>query len=298
MQSVSLLDGSMGEELIQRGYAKKGGLWSAYALVHHPEEVKRLHCDYIHAGARHITTNTYSTVPSYLEKEGLTHRLDELVDLAGQIARESVEDAREEALILGSLPPLNESYRPDLVPDRETSLPVYRRLVAGLSSYVDILLAETMSSIDEAVTVATAVREDSIANQKPFWVALTVEDAPTGDLRSSETVEAAIAALGAFEPSAILFNCSSPASIQKAIERAVQVTDLPIGGYPNRFRPVPNDWDLDNEVEIERDLSLTPITLADWLERFVEAGASFVGGCCGIGPDHIHEASRRFNSQN
>ena len=101
-----ILDGGMGSELIRRGAGDARGLWSARALLEAPESVVGVHRDYMAVGAEIIITNTYSTIPSYLL---------ELTELAGSLARSAVEGAPGEARVAGSLPPLSESYRPDLV---------------------------------------------------------------------------------------------------------------------------------------------------------------------------------------
>ena len=84
---LTIMDGGMGSELLKRS-GQRGGLWSAQALLDAPETVAQVHQDYIDAGARLIITNTYSTVPSYLQKGGWQDRFLELATLAGQIARD------------------------------------------------------------------------------------------------------------------------------------------------------------------------------------------------------------------
>ena len=105
---ITILDGGMGAELIRRGAATSGGLWSAQALLDNPEAVVETHHDFIRAGARLIITNSYSSIPSYLEKEGLEDRYEELTSLAGQLARRAADETKENVRGAGSLPPLSE----------------------------------------------------------------------------------------------------------------------------------------------------------------------------------------------
>ena len=65
MARLTILDGGMGGELIRRGVAESGGLWSARALIDAPDEVVAAHRAFIDAGARQITTNSYSSIPSF-----------------------------------------------------------------------------------------------------------------------------------------------------------------------------------------------------------------------------------------
>ncbi len=288
-RSVTLMDGSMGEELADRGYSTRDGLWSARALIDYPHEVVALHKEYLAAGADVITTNTYSTVPSYLDKVGMGHRVSELATLAAQLARSALDESDQSGKkrVAGCLPPLDESYRPDLVPTARESIPIYVELIRCLGPTVDLFIAETMSSIDEATHVADALRASQDLVRREWIVSFTLDDRDGTKLRSGETVTDAVNAIGAYEPIAILFNCTTPESILAGIESAHEVASCRIGGYPNRFKPVPEDWTLDDDQEIIRDAGLTPQSFVEWSNQFIEAGASYLGGCCGIGPTYI-----------
>ena len=74
-----ILDGSMGNELLKRTNKPSSGLWSAQFLIDSPNLVKEVHQAYVDVGAQVITTNTYSTIPSYLEKENKTHLMKDLI---------------------------------------------------------------------------------------------------------------------------------------------------------------------------------------------------------------------------
>ena len=291
------MDGSMGEELADRGFSTRDGLWSAQALVDYPGEVASLHKEYLTAGAQIITTNTYSTIPSYLDKAGMSHRMRELATLAGYLARAALDESgSREGRIAGCLPPLDESYRPDLVPPAHEAIPVYRELIDSLASYVDLFLAETMSSIDEAMHVAEALRESqSISRRFEWMVSFTLDDRDGTKLRSGETINTAVDAILVHEPIAVLFNCTTPQSVLSGIECAKKVASCRLGGYPNRFKPVPEEWTLDDDQEIVRDAGLTPESFVGWSNRFVEAGATYLGGCCGIGPSYIDALARHLD---
>ena len=100
-------------------------MWSAQFLIDSPNLVKEVHQAYVDVGAKVITTNTYSTIPSYLQKENKTHLMKDLIRKAGVIAREVADANNQEILVAGSLPPLDESYRPDLVPEEKESIHIY-----------------------------------------------------------------------------------------------------------------------------------------------------------------------------
>lgn len=273
----------MGAELIKRGLTPRTGLWSARALLDEPEGVVQVHADYIEVGASVITTNSYSTIPSYLAKAGMAESYQELTVVAAKLARRAADSATIPVRVAGCLPPLDESYRHDLVPEDEPSQAVYRELVTVLTPYADLYLCETMSCVREAVNASSAAR--AVDPHKPLWVAWTLHETAGEGLRSGESLADALAAVQPFEPDAYLFNCTSPAAISAAVETLAKLTNKPIGAYPNSYH-VPEGWTLDNEKSIEAREMTTEDFVAfsrDWRNK----GASILGGCCGIGPSHI-----------
>ena len=286
--TITLMDGSMGEVLADRGFSTRDGLWSAQALLDYPDEVKKLHKEYLAAGSQIITTNTYSTIPSYLEKAGMRDRVGELTAFAARLARQAVEEHGDaNRKVAGCLPPLRESYRPDLVPPAVEAVPVYREMIKAMDEWVDLFLAETMSSIDEAMHVAEALFSAPNRQTSDWIVAFTLDDRDGSKLRSGESVIDAVKKIEEHRPIAVLFNCTTPESILAGLRQAREVATRRIGGYPNRFKPVPKDWTLDDEKEIVRNEELNHRAFVEWSRRFVEAGATYFGGCCGIGTSYI-----------
>ena len=283
---VTLMDGGMGRELIRRGVASRTGLWSAKALLEAPSAIVDTHRDYIAAGARIVTTNSYSCVPSYLDKAGLAYRYVELAALAGRLAREAVDGAGMDVQVAGSLPPLAESYRSDLVVDDAAARPIYAALAQALEPYVDLFLCETMSSIRESRNAAAAARAASSQRGLPVYVSWTLNERPGAGLRSGETIADAFHALDEIEPDGFLFNCTHPDAIEAGVKRIVRLTEKPVGGYPNRF-DVPAGWTLDGEMSVERRAEFETEQFVRAAARCIECGATLVGGCCGIGPEDI-----------
>ena len=273
----------MGNELLARRSDLVSGLWSAQYLIDAPQLVKEIHLEYINAGADLITTNTYSTIPSYLSKKNVENRMPELIGLAGKLAREAADDSEKEIIVAGSLPPLEESYRPDLVIDAEEAIPIYEVLIKELTPFVDIFICETMSSIKEMQHVMEAL--NNLDNKKPVWISWTLREDKKNRLRSGESIEEAFNASATVKPEAYLFNCTDPYAISEGIKVLKQLTQKPIGGYPNVFN-VPDGWTLDNDIQVSvRDLSIEKFL--EFAEEWRKLGASIIGGCCGIGPRFI-----------
>ncbi len=278
-----LMDGSMGNELLTRRSDLVSGLWSAQYLIDAPELVKEVHLEYINSGADLIITNTYSTIPSYLSKKNAEDKMPELIRLAGKLAREAVKDSKKEVRVAGSLPPLEESYRPDLVIEAGEAVPIYETLIKELTPYVDIFICETMSSIEEMQHAMQALK--NLDNEKPVWISWSLKEDKKNQLRSGETIKDALNASAVIEPEAYLFNCTDPYAITEGIKELKKLTKKPIGGYPNVFN-VPDGWTLDNEVQVSvRDLSISKFL--EFAIEWQNLGATIIGGCCGIGPKFI-----------
>lgn len=289
----TLLDGSMGQELINRGAGHHDLLWAAGALLYQPETVRQVHEDYIRAGADVITVNSFSTIRNKFEPAGLMHRFADMNRLAGRLAVEARDAAERQVWIAGSLPPQRGSYRPDLVGAFSEIEPLYREQVDLLAPYVDLFLCETMSTAEEARAAATA----AAGSGKPVWVSWTLEDAPRGDghmhLRSGEPVAEAVDAIRGVDVAAMLFNCSPPEVMALALEELSALTDLPCGAYANAFRPVPERWDYrgdDSLPPVRTDLG--PEVYAGFAAKWISLGARIVGGCCEVGPAHIARLRR------
>ncbi len=283
LEQPVLLDGGMGRELGLRGVEISKLIWSAQALVDAPDVVREVHTDYIQAGADVITTNTYCTLRTHLRKAGLEDRYEELNRLAGQLAVEGRDAADRPALIAGSLAPMFESYRPDLVLPVEQSEPHYREQAGILADYVDFFICETMSKSDESLAAARA----AASTGKPVWVSWNLHPTKHGHLRSGESIAEAVAALQGVPVTGFLANCCMPELIDAGIPNLVATGATYVGGYANTFYPTPDDWTLeDNTLENVRT-DLEPAAYLEFVESWLTQGATVIGGCCGTRPAHI-----------
>ena len=289
---VTLLDGGMGREIQQRRPEAAHGLWSAGVLLDEPDLVIEIHREYIDAGAMVITTNNYSTIPSYLGKSGMEDQYRELTGLAATLARRAVRESGKDVGVAGSLPPLEESYRADLVPPPEVARPIYQGVVEALRDEADLYVCETMSSAIEAHTAASTALAHG--QGKPVYVSWSLDETPGRGLRSGETVKQAVAALAGLDVEGYLFNCTHPEAIEVGLRELKNLTSRPIGCYPNRLNKVPDGWTLDNEITTGLRGDLPREIYVAAMLRSIEAGASIVGGCCGIGPSDIRALAERL----
>ncbi|MCB6184158.1 homocysteine S-methyltransferase family protein [Leeia sp. TBRC 13508] len=296
-QTVKILDGGMGRELNRIGAPFRQPEWSALALMEGPAYVGQVHDAFINNGAEIITTNSYAVVPFHIGDERFEANGEQLAALAGQLARESANKAGHPVMVAGSLSPALGSYRPDLFVEAD-SIRIHQTLIRGLDAYVDVWLAETQSSIAEIRAAHTALA----GNSKPFWVSFTLDDEFPGEdvqLRSGESVAEAVKAALALGVKAVLFNCSQPEVMASAVKAArAEIANagvsVEVGVYANAFPPQPKDAEANSGLD-ELRADLDPPHYLVWAQRWVEAGASIVGGCCGISPEHIGELAKAFH---
>ncbi|MXV35268.1 MULTISPECIES: homocysteine S-methyltransferase family protein [unclassified Saccharibacter] len=306
-QNTLILDGGMGRELHRMGAPFKQPEWSALALFEGPDFVRKAHEAYINAGANIITANSYAVVPYHIGDERFQRHGEELARLAGRLGREAIQNTRpSSASLAGSLPPTGGSYRPDLF-DQSRAQYILSTLIKGLSPSVDLWLAETQSSIAEAQTARQMIDRN---DKRPFWVSFTLDDSQIQSLSSNNHIsitlrsgERLVNALHAMLPlgiDGVLFNCSDPRIMEPALIAASEcIRSEPegkrprLGVYANAF--VSHDHgqgEEANEAISTLDEDLTPQRYASFAAQWAHAGASIIGGCCGIGPEHIAQLSK------
>ena len=268
---VHVMDGAMGTELYASGIfvnVSYDGL-----NLETPDIVENVHRNYVNAGAEVIETNTFGANPVKLSSYGLADRTEEINHAAVDLARRA---ARDRALVVGALGPLGIRIEPLGPTSREEAQDFYRRQVDGLvEGGVDGFVLETFSDLNEMEQAFKAVRSRS---SLPVFCQVTVgDDACTSYGTSPEDVATQVAAWGA---DVIGLNCSvGPAVMLDAVERMAEVTDLPLSAQPNAGLP--------RAVGDRKIYLASPEYMAQYARRMIEAGARFVGGCCGTSPEHI-----------
>jgi len=305
MNTITLLDGGMGQELLRRSSRPVTSLWSADIMLNEPDLVRDLHRDFILSGARVITLNSYTSTPERLAREGLPEQLKGLHQSAMNAALDAIDIAQCDGVnIAGCLPPLVASYQPEVFLPYKESLDSYRRLVELQFNASDIFLCETMASIAEATAACTA----GVESGKPVWLALTVSDTHFGQLRSGEPLSDAVSALASLGAEAILLNCSQPEAVSACWPILLEATNvinsqktkspaLKIGAYANGFVSIESLHPGVTVDVLEARQDLNPQQYAAIAMEWAKNGASIIGGCCEIGPAHIKALHEKLKSQ-
>ena len=285
MTDIALLDGGVGQEIQKRSMTKAHPLWSVKVMFDQPDIVTKVHRDFILSGARVISLNTYAASKSRMTSHGFGDKLELAHETAIKLARQSLKESSAQdgsVQVAGCLGPLVASYVAEVSMDYNNSLNEYRQLVNLQKGGVDLILIETMSNIEEARAAITAVKEADM----PVFVALTIKDNLSNKLRSGEDLRLAIDVLSNENPNGIILNCSSPEAITQAMS-IMALLSIPFGCLANGFTSISplSPGSTVDKLSARKDLS--PKTYAEYVSKWIEAGATIIGGCCEIGPEHI-----------
>ena len=278
-----ILDGGMSNALEDRGHDLSDALWTARLLTDAPAEIAAVHRSYYEAGAQVATTASYQASVAGFEAAGMS-RVE-----AGDAIRRSVTLAREvrDAMaadgtarwVAASVGPYGavladgSEYRGRYGLSRQALRDFHLpRLELLAAADPDLFAVETIPDADEAEVLAGLLDQIGI----PAWFSFSAKGLHT---RAGQPLAEAFAiAASASAVFAVGVNCCAPADVLDAVRLAGEVTGRPAVAYPNSGE----GWNADARTwagDSAYDVGLVP--------GWVRAGASYVGGCCRVGPDTI-----------
>jgi homocysteine S-methyltransferase len=237
--------------------------------------IRAIHTEYRDAGADVLTTNTFGANRVALAQFGLAEKLREINRIGASIARETADSAGRPMFVAGSIGPLPVQPRYEAMYGEMIAEQVESLIEGG----ADFILFETQPTRRALEICAAGMR-----NQPRTPYALSFALVENCESASGESLQRMIAPLPGDVPQPIAWgmNCGvGPDGLLAAVERAVRLTSLPLIVQPNAGMP--------KEVENRRIYFCSPEYLAEYAKRYVNLGASAVGGCCGTTPDHIRE---------
>ena len=279
-KKVHVFDGAMGTVLYGRGVFVN--VCYDELNLRSPELIREIHRDYVKAGAEVLETNTFGANPVKLGHYGLAADTEAINAAAAGLAREA---AGTRASVVGAIGPLGvriEPYGEMAVSEAEAA---FARQVAGLlEGGVDGFILETFGDVTELGAAVAAVKRQS---DLPIVAQMTIgTDGKTHYGTDPQTFGPRLQAIGV---DVIGVNCSvGPAGVLEAVEKLAKVVTVPISAQPNAGLP--------REVEDRKIYMASPEYMGQYAKWIVEAGARFVGGCCGTTPEHIREIAKFVQS--
>ena len=274
---VIVFDGGVGTYLYEKGVF----INTCYDELNltNPDIVTEVHREYVTAGADVIETNTFGANRFRLAAHGLEKKAYEIAKRGAQLAKAVAGD---ETLVAGSVGPLGVLIEPLGKVSFDEAREAFREQVKGLlDGGADIIILETFVLVPELQQAIRAVKE--VNPDTPIMAQVTIND--DGNLLSGATLESFVKAVGDSGVDTIGLNCSvGPKSMLEALETLKTLTPLPISVQPNAGLP--------QSIGGRNIYMTSPEYMAEYAKRFIQTGASIVGGCCGTNPTHIRAIRR------
>lgn len=291
------MDGAMGTEMERRGVAMDDDAWCGAAMADHGDVVRAIHQDYVRAGAEIHIVNSFALARHTLELVGYGDRVAEFNRRAVALCREAIARAGRPMWIAGSLSTFVDAHY-------RVPLPAGAALRANFDEQAGVLrdagcelfCLEMLYDVEISLAAIGA----AAATGAPVSVGFCCSLADDG-----ETVLAGVGKMNIAEHrrfDAVLAELipqlpSDTDIVMTVMHSRFDVTDAalvvlaaawpgPIGVYPNSGTFRPPNWDFDGVS--------TPDEFADAAVRWAAMGAKIIGGCCGIGPEHIAAARARL----
>ncbi len=268
---VYVFDGAMGTRLYDKGIYINRSYDELNIAA--PDLVREVHQEYVNAGADIIETNSFGATRHKLQPYGLESKLREINIAAAKIAREA---AGEKVYVAGALGPLGLRIEPFGPTSFDEAKDMFMEQVeALLEGGVDLFILETFSEIEAIEQAIRAVRE---LTDLPIVAQMTIQ--MDGNTAFGTTPEVFTARLDQLDVDVIGLNCGmGPNHLLNALEKMRPLTSKKLSAQPNAGLP--------RDVQGRQFYMGSPEYMAEFSRRFVQAGAKFVGGCCGTTPTHI-----------
>ena len=288
-----VLDGALATELEARGADLRDSLWSARVLLEQPSLIRAVHDDYFAAGADVAITATYQATFERLAKRGVgAVDATSLMKTAVQIAIDSRDEywstqraaaGAVRPLVAASVGPYGafladgSEYIGNYALDEDALVEWHKQRFSVLAaSGADLLACETIPCGAEARAFLRLLDEHPDARA---WITFTARDGL--HIANGERFSDVARACGAHpQVLAVGVNCTPPQHVESLIREARASTDAAIIVYPNSgetYDATSHNWHRGDPGA----------QFADEATRWLDAGATIVGGCCRTTPADV-----------
>ncbi len=275
-----ILDGATGTELERRGVTMNSAAWSAEAILGAPEVVRAVHADYIRAGADVITCNSFSLARHMLLRAGLEGRFRRLNADAVKIAVAAREGANRPVAVAGSIAPTTFCDDPNLCypPDANAFAWYHEQAEILAEAGADILIIEMIEDIRQGSLAVEAALRTGL----PVWLGFSCVKNAAGEImlwEQGHTLRDGVEAIAGIGGDAAFIMHTETRDAAEAFAILKSRWRGRIGVYAHSGVFVMPNW-------LFTDI-ITPEAYAAEAKKWIGLGAEIVGGCCGIGPEHI-----------
>ena len=295
--TTRILDGGMGQELLNRGLKPKGTLWSAHALIDKDchQMVIDSHLDFINAGAEVIVTATFTARRLRLIQNDSEKYFEKINIKAVELAQKARDISKKEILIAGGLPNQKQTYTADLGKDINSIKKNFYDQAKLLKNGIDFFYLDVMSSGLECEIALKSIENYNL----PVLVGIHLRD--NGQLPSNEKIIDIFKKYKNNNWLGIIMACISPKAYELVVNDLKKI-DIPYGFKLNAFKKIPEGYTVATKDEwgnagnpttvLGKNTDLNESRFYEYAKKFKENGATILGGCCEIRPAHIKEISK------
>ena len=302
-KEIIVLDGATGSEIERLGATMNSSAWCGVANKTHPDIVRQVHEEYIHAGADVVTANTFSTSRHVLASAGLADETVSINERAVELAREAVNNVspNRPIAVAGSMStntawvPGTVSPDPRFLPTLEEEFNNYQEVAQTLAkSGVDLILMEMMTDIEHSSRVIAAAVETGL----PVWIGTSCSLLSDGSLsawnqhmeepanrlspdhveKSNRSYASLIEAMMSFNPQVMGVMHSTVDTTDPGITALFEQWNGPVMVYPESSS-------MQGRIGVAHEIE--PAAFAAHCRDWVERGVQIIGGCCGTTIEHI-----------
>ena len=296
-KKTRILDGGMGQELLKKGLKPKGTLWSAHALIDKDchQMVVDAHLDFINSGAEVIVTTTFTARKIRLIQNDSEKYFEKINIKAVELALKARDISKKEVLIAGGLPNQNQTYSANLGEDLNLIEKNFYDQAKLLKNGIDFFYLDVMSSGLECEIALKTIESFHL----PVLVGIHVRD--NGQLPSGETIKDIVKKYKNNNWLGIITACVSPKAYELVIND-LEKLEMPYGFKLNAFKKIPEGYTVASKDQwgnagnpntvLGVNTDLNESKFYEYVKKFMENGATILGGCCEIRPSHIKQISK------
>ena len=296
-KKTRILDGGMGQELLHKGLKPKGTLWSAHALI--DEDCHQLvidaHLDFINAGAEAIVTATFTARKLRLIQNDCEKYFEKINIKAVELAQKARDISKKDILIAGGLPNQKQTYSANLGEDLGVIEENFYDQANLLKNGIDFFYLDVMSSGLECEIALKTIESFNL----PVLVGIHLKD--KGLLPSGEKIINVVKKYKNKNWLGVTMACISPKAYEAALKDLKQL-NMPYGFKLNAFKNIPEGYTVASKDQwgnagnpttvLGVNTDLNESKFYECSKKFMENGATILGGCCEIRPSHIKEISK------
>ena len=276
-EKAILLDGATGSNLFVMGMPR--GICSEEWILDHPDVLVELQKAYVEAGSQILCAPTFGANRFNLSSHGLGAQVEEMNHELVKISKKAVDG---KAYVAGDVTAIVKMIGMSPEATYEKAMERYKEQMRYLvDAGVDVILMETMTSMDEAMAALEAAQQ---VCDLPVLCSMTID--ADGSIYAGGHIFEAAETLQEMGADAVGINCSvGPEQLVSIVEGLNQRLHIPMIVKPNAGMPKISDTG-------EASYDMTPERFGRSMKVLLEKGAKIVGGCCGTTPDYIRELKK------